>query len=151
VANGAEQKAPENPETNSLDITHDEKRQEKHRIHQFFSSLLGDLLERYVAPVLQESGWLWCAGRLVKTVDFLKPGEPLHLLQVKNSFNSENSSGSGYRVEGGVPSWHRRNGNGTFNWAELEDNDGSLTEDGFQAYVKEQVAKVSSSGNTGEQ
>jgi hypothetical protein len=40
VANGAEQKAPENPETNSLDITHDEKRQEKHRIHQFFSSLL---------------------------------------------------------------------------------------------------------------
>jgi uncharacterized protein (DUF2342 family) len=41
VANGAEQKAPENPETNSLDITHDEKRQEKHRIHQFFSSLLG--------------------------------------------------------------------------------------------------------------
>ncbi|MGA2965175.1 MAG: TonB-dependent receptor, partial [Terriglobales bacterium] len=41
-ANGAEQKAPENPETNSLDITHDEKRQEKHRIHQFFSSLLGN-------------------------------------------------------------------------------------------------------------
>jgi hypothetical protein len=40
VANGAEQKAPENPETNSLDITHDEKRQEKHRIHQLFSSLL---------------------------------------------------------------------------------------------------------------
>ena len=42
VANGPEPKAPKNPETNSLDITHDEKRQEKHRIHQFFSSLLAD-------------------------------------------------------------------------------------------------------------
>jgi hypothetical protein len=41
VANGPEPKAPKNPETNSLDIAHDEKRQEKHRIHQFFSSLLG--------------------------------------------------------------------------------------------------------------
>jgi hypothetical protein len=40
VANGPEPKAPKNPETNSLDIAHDEKRQEKHRIHQFFSSLL---------------------------------------------------------------------------------------------------------------
>jgi len=32
---------PEKSEINSLDITHDEKRQGKHRIHQFFSSLLG--------------------------------------------------------------------------------------------------------------
>jgi hypothetical protein len=47
VANGPEQKAPENLETDLLDITHDEKRQEKHRIHQFFSSLLGS---RTAAP-----------------------------------------------------------------------------------------------------
>src|SRR3989442_1394533 len=33
-------RGPEQSEINSLDITHDEKRQEKHRIHQFFSSLL---------------------------------------------------------------------------------------------------------------
>jgi CRISPR/Cas system-associated exonuclease Cas4 (RecB family) len=50
VANGPEQKAPENLETDLLDITHDEKRQEKHRIHQFFSSLLG------AVQVLREMG-----------------------------------------------------------------------------------------------
>src|SRR5438445_6921803 len=36
-------RGPEQSEINSLDITHDEKRQEKHRIHQFFSSLLESL------------------------------------------------------------------------------------------------------------
>src|SRR2546428_12828040 len=46
-------RGPEQSEINSLDITHDEKRQEKHRIHQFFSSLLN--LSTFVSTIAQVS------------------------------------------------------------------------------------------------
>lgn len=65
-------------------------------------NLVGDLLERYLASVMEPQGWIWCSGAMVRAVDFIKPpacsGGQWLLLQVKNRDNSENSSSSAIRI-----------------------------------------------------
>lgn len=80
--------------------------QEKH--HNLFMSaenILGQLLEEYIASNVQDLGWYWCAGNVLRAVDFChKEGG---FLQIKNKSNSENSSSSAIREKTSIKKWYR--------------------------------------------
>lgn len=70
-------------------------------------NLLGSLLERYIAGVIESYGWIWCRSEIILATDFIKfptppqedttPQEKWICLQVKNGDNTENSSSSKIR------------------------------------------------------
>jgi len=115
----------------------------EHALSMGAEGIVGDLLERYLASVLEPRGWIWCSGSLVKAVDFVlpptKPKTEWRLLQVKNRDNSENSSSSAIRKGTNIEKWHR-----TFskkkgdNWSTFPDEitKGKLSEDDFRAFVE---------------
>ncbi|MEN0642313.1 SinI family restriction endonuclease [Alkalicoccobacillus gibsonii] len=88
----------------------------------------GVILEEYLAKVLEPYGWIWCAGSTFKATDFCYLDKETVLLQVKNKYNSENSSSAGIRAGTKILKWHRLNqpqkkfgiGMPLPNWAELQ-------------------------------
>lgn len=112
-----------------------------HGLSMAAENLVGELLERYLASVLEPAGWVWCSGSTVKSIDFVKPpnssGGKWSLLQVKNRSNSENSSSSKVREGTTIEKWHR-----TFskkpgsNWNQFPDKDlvDSLSETKFKLF-----------------
>lgn len=120
-----------------------ERAKREHLLSMGAENLVGELLERYLASVLEPRGWVWCSGALVKAVDFVKPpataGEHWQLLQVKNRDNSENSSSSAIRDGTEIEKWFRtfsrRPGS---NWAAFPDATLSpyLSEEAFKAFVR---------------
>lgn len=125
------------PPTEAARIKHE------HLLSMGAEGLVGNLLERYLASVLEPEGWIWCSGSTVKAVDFIKPsatpGGSWRLLQVKNRDNSENSSSSAIRNGTGIEKWHRsfsrRLGS---NWAAFPDPAlrMRLSEEGFMSFVR---------------
>jgi hypothetical protein len=119
-----------------------ERVKHEHSLSMGAENVIGDLLERYLATVLEPKGWVWCSGSTVKSVDFIKP--PLaengrwNRLQVKNRDNSENSSSSSVRDGTAIAKWHR-----TFskkegsNWAAFPDANCRvlLSEAAFRSFV----------------
>lgn len=80
----------------------------EHALSMGAENLVGDLLERYLASVLEPLGWVWCSGSVIKAVDFIKGnGSQWHVLQVKNRDNSENSSSSNIRKGTDIKKWFR--------------------------------------------
>lgn len=120
-----------------------ERIKDEHLLSMGAENLVGDLLERYLASVMEPNGWYWCSGSMVKAVDFIKPPKDSagtwRLLQVKNRDNSENSSSSAIRVGTDIEKWHR-----TFsrkegsNWDAFPDASlrRGLSEEAFKAFVK---------------
>lgn len=114
----------------------------EHLLSMGAESIVGNLLERYLASVLEPEGWIWCSGSTVKAVDFIKPpsfsGGGWRLLQVKNRDNSENSSSSAIRNGTSIEKWYRsfsrRVGS---NWAAFPDPAlrRQLSEEGFMSFV----------------
>lgn len=84
---------------------------EGHRVAMVAENVVGELLERYIDTKLSDDDWIWCAGEVVRSVDFIRPGrEPDILwesLQIKNRDNSENSSSSAIRNGTDIKKWHR--------------------------------------------
>ena len=123
--------------TESLD-----RAKHEHALSMGAEGIVGDLLERYLASVLEPQGWIWCSGSLVKAVDFVLPPTNLNgawrLLQVKNRNNSENSSSSAIRKGTNIEKWHR-----TFskkkgeNWSAFPDETakGKISAAGFRIFV----------------
>ena len=121
-----------------------EQAKREHLLSMGAENLVGDLLERYLASILEPRGWIWCSGAMVKAVDFVKapaqPGGEWRMLQVKNRDNSENSSSSAIRNGTSIEKWHR-----TFskkvgaNWAAFPDAAlrQHLSEAAFKSYVRE--------------
>ena len=72
----------------------------EHRLSMQAENIVGKLLERYVAPLLESKGWVWCAGETLRSVDFMRDEgtAEVKLLQIKNRSNSENSSSSAIRA-----------------------------------------------------
>ena len=115
----------------------------EHLLSMGAENFIGDLLERYLASVMEPLGWIWCSGAVVRAVDFVKPpsqsGGKWRLLQVKNRDNSENSSSSAIRNGTDIEKWHRtfsrRAGS---NWSEFPDSAlrAHLSESAFKAYVR---------------
>lgn len=121
-----------------------EQAKRQHLLSMGAENLIGELLERYLASILEPRGWIWCSGAMVKAVDFVKAptrarGE-WRTLQVKNRDNSENSSSSAIRNGTTIEKWHR-----TFskkegsNWDAFPDAAlrRHLSETAFKAYVLE--------------
>lgn len=120
-----------------------ERVKREHALSMGAENMVGDLLERYLASVMEPRGWIWCSGAMVKAVDFIKPpksaSENWRLLQVKNRDNSENSSSSAIRNGTNIEKWHRtfskRSGS---NWGAFPDQilRTELTEDGFRSFAR---------------
>lgn len=72
----------------------------------------GLILEEYLAHVLEKYGWIWCSGETVKAIDFVYLNEDKNesiLLQIKNKYNTENSSSSAIRKGTEIIKWNRLN------------------------------------------
>jgi hypothetical protein len=119
---------------------------ENHRASMAAENKVGQLLEAYLATRLEPRGWFWCNCSIVKGVDFFKPGTPVHLLQVKNRSNSENSSSQAIRKtlhDAGCPvkieKWYRtESSTGETCWNDFDGNSrGSLfSEEGFHHFIR---------------
>lgn len=127
--------------------------QREHLLSMGAENLIGDLLERYLASVMEPRGWIWCSGSMVRAVDFVRPpeaaGQGWRLLQVKNRDNSENSSSSAIRSGTAIEKWFR-----TFskkagaNWAAFPDATlrPHLSEEGFETFVRQYLARLRQQG-----
>lgn len=124
----------------------------QHFLLMGLENLNGTVLEQYLKTVLEPLGWIWCAGEVYKAVDFcyILGDKPDVLLQVKNKYNSENSSSSAIRNRTPITKWNRLNKprrndrtKPLENWPELqkivdcnEVND-ELTESSYLRYIDE--------------
>ncbi len=113
----------------------------EHLLSMSAENIVGDLLERYLASVLEPNGWVWCSGATITAVDFIKPPvEPEGAwtqLQVKNRSNSENSSSKSVRVGTGIKKWHRTvASSGRTLWTKFPapESVSSLSEAAFRAF-----------------
>ena len=124
----------------------------KHFLLMGLENLNGNVLEQYLKNVLEPIGWIWCAGEVYKAVDFcyILGDKPDILLQVKNKYNSENSSSSAIRNSTPITKWNRlnkpRSNDHTRpleNWAKLQsivdcdDVNDELTESSYLKYIDE--------------
>lgn len=110
-------------------------------------NMVGDLLERYLASILEPEGWVWCAGSVAKAVDFIKPlaGGDWFALQIKNRDNSENSSSSAIRNGTKIEKWFRTfSQTGKTNWMAFPDPElrDRLSEQSFHDFVRGYLAEI---------
>jgi hypothetical protein len=126
-----------------------ERAKEEHKLSMAAENMVGDLLERYLAGVLEPKGWIWCSGSVVTAVDFIKcldrATNEWSLLQIKNRNNSENSSSKKVRDGTEIKHWFRTFAQtGKTNWAAFPDEDSraELSEDGFREFVKSYLQKL---------
>lgn len=115
---------------------------ETHQWSMAAENKVGELLERYLASVLEPLGWAWCAGSSVKSVDFVLPPAARRpgwvLLQVKNRDNSENSSSSSVRDGTDIVKWFRSySRQNKTNWDNFPVDDAAslLCEEDFRQFV----------------
>ncbi len=81
-----------------------------HYLFMSAENMNGSILEQYLADVLEPCGWLWCAGSIYRAIDFCYFGQDeIVLLQVKNKYNTENSSSSAIRIGTKIIKWNRLN------------------------------------------
>lgn len=115
----------------------------EHQHSMSAENIVGALLERYIASVLEQHGWVWCAGSFVRAIDFIKfdaVNEKWQPVQVKNRDNSENSSSSAIRDGTTIEKWFRTySKTGADNWAKFPEPEfrESLSEAGFRSFVRD--------------
>lgn len=116
----------------------------EHSLSMGAEGIVGDLLERYIASVLDDQDWIWCSGESVRSVDFLRATQAndgsyvWESLQIKNRDNSENSSSSAIRNGTDIKKWFRsKSRTGDTMWSKFPVVGASnrLSESGFQAFV----------------
>jgi len=119
---------------------------ENHLMAMSAENVIGTLLEAYIAEVLKKKGWVWCSGKIIKHVDFLKfsstPNSRPIGLQIKNRSNSENSSSAAIRKGTDIQKWYRINAKtGETKWQNFPDPVARklLSEDGFRKFVSKQI------------
>ncbi len=136
-----------------------------HNLCMSAENILGNLLEEYLSTKLRKYGWVWCAGKTLRAIDFCSEKGTI-LLQVKNKSNSENSSSSNIRTGTTIKKWYRlgtstRGGvlSPSYKWDKLNDiiNDNlpkgaspiKLTEKDFENYISK-IVKANKKIITGE-
>jgi hypothetical protein len=126
-----------------------EQIKQEHQLSMGAENLVGGVLERYLASVLEPHGWVWCSGSVVRAIDFIKPPSYLdsdwNLLQVKNRDNSENSSSSAIRNGTNIHKWFRTFSKkpGT-NWVNFPDQTirSQLSEQAFKQFSIEYLQEL---------
>ncbi len=117
-----------------------ERAVELHNLSMGAENLIGDILERYIASVVEENKWVWCSGSMVKAVDFIHQTANGNwvALQVKNRDNSENSSSSAIRKGTEIKKWFRtfskKKGDNWNNFPKIVNS--PLSEKGFRKFVE---------------
>lgn len=87
----------------------DAEAKEKEAVHNLFmaaENVQGGLLEEYISENVKSLGWIWCAGEVLRAVDFCNETGTA-LLQIKNKYNTENSSSSKIRTGTTIQKWCR--------------------------------------------
>jgi hypothetical protein len=114
----------------------------EHLLAMASEGIVGNVLEHYIASVVESSGWTWCSGSMVLAVDFIKSpsksNDVWRMLQIKNRSNSENSSSSKIRKGTSIEKWYRVHaGTGETKWGEFPDFivKSKLTEPGFGVFL----------------
>lgn len=114
---------------------------EIHRKSMSAENILGTYLEIYIASVIEEHGWIWCSGEIVKSIDFIKrTNGSWKKLQIKNRSNSENSSSNKIRKGTDIKKWFRSNATtGKTMWENFPDDELTkiLSEKNFVEFVVE--------------
>lgn len=123
-----------------------EKAVELHSLSMGAENLIGDILERYIASVVENHDWVWCSGSIVSAVDFVyKKENGWAALQIKNRDNSENSSSASVRDNTDIKKWFRtfskKAGDNWDNFPPIID-DVTLSEIGFRNYVADYLNKL---------
>ena len=121
------------------------KIQTEHQESMSAENIVGDLLERYLASVLEPLGWVWCSGETIKAIDFIKKTETEWIeLQVKNRDNTENSSSSKVREGTEIKKWFRCfSKKAKFNWDKFPTEEKKyLSEEKFRAFVIEYLKNL---------
>lgn len=77
-----------------------------HVLFMSAENVQGGLLEEYIALQVRPYGWIWCAGEVLHAIDFCNSDGSV-LLQIKNKYNSENSSSSSVREGTTIKKWYR--------------------------------------------
>lgn len=120
---------------------------EGHRIAMVAENVIGELLERYIDDSIGDDDWIWCAGEVVKSVDFIRVAPnnsktdksiEWQSLQIKNRDNSENSSSSAIRKGTTIQKWHRtKSKTGDTCWDRFPVKPGHvvLSEPGFRQFI----------------
>jgi hypothetical protein len=123
-----------------------EKIKIEHQESMSAENIVGELLEKYLASVLEPLGWVWCSGDFVKAVDFIKKEDSTwKLLQVKNRSNTENSSSNKIREGTDIEKWFRINAyNGKTFWEDFPEEKAKrlLSEENFKNFVKEYIQNI---------
>jgi hypothetical protein len=121
----------------------------EHTMSMLAENMIGDLLERYIAHVLEPIGWIWASGSTIKAVDFIlppaAPEKSWYPLQVKNRQNTENSSSSAIRKGTIIQKWFRSfPKRAETNWEDLHKKvgDSSLSEVGFRLFVENALTNL---------
>lgn len=125
-----------------------EKIKIEHKLSMSAENKVGQLLERYIAEILEPYGWVWCAGDFIKAIDFIKYDASTgkwKAVQVKNRKTTENSSSAAIRDGTDIQKWFRtfdkpsRKRLSNFNWDQFPEEEfrNLLSEDGFLNYISE--------------
>lgn len=126
---------------------------EAHNLCMNIENIQGSLLEEYIFRNISNYGWIWCRGSILRSVDFCHKNSST-LLQVKNKYNTENSSSVTVRNNTTIKKWNRIGrplmGQNRFNWEELNQiiNQNKplnlpniqMTEENYQNFIKTSVA-----------
>lgn len=77
-----------------------------HNLFMSAENIQGNLLEEYIAANARSYGFLWCAGNVLRAIDFCNTNGSF-FLQIKNKSNTENSSSSNIRQGTTIKKWYR--------------------------------------------
>ena len=83
-----------------------------HNLYMDAENIQGNLLEEYIDEHISKYGWIWAEGESIRACDFIKydsDTDEYILLQIKNKYNSENSSSSAIRTGTKIKKWFRLN------------------------------------------
>ena len=80
--------------------------EKNHNLFMSAENIQGHLLEEYIASKIYKYGFLWCAGNILRAIDFCNRDGSI-FLQVKNKYNTENSSSCNIREGTKILKWYR--------------------------------------------
>lgn len=78
--------------------------QQYHTLYIQAENVAGGLLEEYIAS--KALNWIWCKGETVRSIDFYNIDFNC-VLQIKNKYNTENSSSIAIRNDTSIQKWCR--------------------------------------------
>ena len=120
--------------------------QKTHNLFMSAENVQGNLLEEFIATKIRPYGFLWCMGEILRSTDFCNQNGTC-LLQIKNKYNTENSSSSNIREGTTIKKWYRlkkKITNGVpipdFRWDLLNDivNQNATEQNEMQCSISEQ-------------